>query len=194
MPASQLKRTTQNISLAINQTTTTMGSVTPTSNPPFTLRNHRPGDIGWIVHRHGVLYHEEYGWAEQFEGLVAQIAGDFIKNYDPKLERCWIAESEGKFLGSIMLVKDSSSSKNAAKIRLLLVEPSARGMGIGRALVQQCKQFAREVGYSHIGLWTQSTLVSARRIYKSEGFEFVATEMHNSFGLELEGELWELQL
>ncbi|KAJ5953333.1 acyl-CoA N-acyltransferase [Penicillium verhagenii] len=169
-----------------------MGSTS--TNPGYILRNHRPGDIGWIIHRHGVLYNQEYGWGERFEGIVAGIAADFIKNFDPRAERCWIAEREGEFLGCVMLVKDDSSAKNAAKIRLLLVEPSARGLGLGRALVRQCTEFAREVGYSHVGLWTQSTLVRARHIYGSEGFVHVKTEEHSSFGIKLEGELWELEL
>lgn len=170
-----------------------MGSAS-TTTPAYVLRNHRPGDIGWIVHRHGVLYDKEYGWGGRFEGLVAGIAGDFIKNFDPKSERCWIAERDGEFLGCVMLVKDVTPVKNAAKIRLLLVEPAARGLGLGRALVRQCTQFAREVGYSHVGLWTQSTLVSARHIYGSEGFVHVASEEHDSFGIKMTGELWELEL
>ncbi|KAJ5256962.1 acyl-CoA N-acyltransferase [Penicillium angulare] len=160
---------------------------------PYTLRNHRPGDIGWIIHRHGVLYNKEYDWDERFEALVAGVASDFIKNYDPQVERCWIAERYGEFLGSIMLVKDASK-EDVAKTRLSLVEPTARGLGLGRALVRQCIQFAREVGYSRIGLWTQSSLVSARHIYAGEGFVHVESEDHDSFGIKLTGELWELQL
>ncbi|KAJ5712642.1 acyl-CoA N-acyltransferase [Penicillium malachiteum] len=171
-----------------------MGSTTPTSDSSYTLRNHRSGDIGWIIHRHGILYSQEYGWDERFEGLVASIAGDFIKNYDPQVERCWIAERDNTFLGSIMLVKDASSNENAAKIRLLLVEPSARGLGLGRALVRQCVEFAREAGYSYVRLWTQSELVSARRIYGREGFVHVASEDHASFGVKMVGEIWELKL
>ncbi|KAJ5760261.1 acyl-CoA N-acyltransferase [Penicillium odoratum] len=170
-----------------------MGSAAPIS-PAYVFRTHRPGDMGWIIHRHGVLYNQEFGWGERFEGVVAGIAGDFLKNFDPQSERCWIAEQDGKFLGCIMLVKDLSAAKNAAKIRLFLVEPSARGLGLGRALVRQCTQFAREVGYSHIGLWTQSELVSARHIYGSEGFVHLASEEHASFGIKMVGELWELQL
>lgn len=171
-----------------------MGAPPPSAKQPFALRNQRPGDIGWIIHRHGVLYHEEYGWDERFEALVAGIAADFMNNFDPTSERCWIAERDGQFLGCIMLVKNRSSPENAAKLRLLLVEPSARGLGVGRALVRQSTTFAREVGYSKIVLWTQSSLTPARRLYKGEGYEHVHSEEHETFGAKLVGELWELQL
>lgn len=171
-----------------------MGCAHQATSRPFTLRTHRPGDIGWIIHRHGALYHEEYGWDERFEALVANIGADFIHNYDSKSERCWIAEKDSKFLGCVMLVKDRSSKGDVAKLRLLLVEPSARGLGVGRLLVQKCAEFAREVGYARIVLWTNSVLTSARRIYAAEGYQRVHSEEHKTFGLSLAGESWELEL
>ncbi|KAE8376697.1 acyl-CoA N-acyltransferase [Aspergillus bertholletiae] len=172
---------------------------------PYILRTHRPGDMGWIIHRHGALYHAEYGWNERFEALVARITADFIDHYDPKTERCWIAErKDGAFLGCVMLVKDreeNSESKepgegteNVAKLRLLLVEPSARGLGLGRALIRQCTTFARDVGYSRIRLWTNSVLASARYLYGDEGYRLVNAEEHELLGFKLTGENWELVL
>ena len=171
-----------------------MGSTDQATGRPFVLRTHRPGDIGWIIHRHGALYYEEYGWDERFEALVANIGADFINNYDPESERCWIAEKDGKFLGCIMLVKDRSSKGDAAKLRLLLVEPSARGLGVGRSLVRQCTEFARQVGYTRIVLWTNSVLTSARRLYAAEGYQHIQSEEHESFGFKLVGESWQLKL
>ena len=171
-----------------------MEGATKTSINSYILRNHRPGDIGWIIHRHGVLYNQEYGWDERFESLVASICSDFINSYDPKLERCWIAEHDGEFLGSVMLVKDASSDNNVAKLRLLLVEPSSRGLGLGQALIQRCTQFARDVGYARIILWTNSVLISARRLYEREGYKLVKSEEHDTIGIKLVGEFWELRL
>src|SRR5215471_11729404 len=131
----------------------------PEHKSPYLLRIHQPGDMGWIVHRHGVLYSLEYGWDEQFEALVAGIVAEFIRNYDAKRERCWIAEKDAEIVGSVFLVK---KSKTVAKLRLLLVEPRARGLGIGKRLVTECVRFARQVGYKKITLWTQSILISAR--------------------------------
>jgi len=155
------------------------------------LRAHRPGDIGWVVSRHGALYAAEYGWDERFEALVAEIAAGFIKRFDPKLERCWIAELDGEPVGSVFVVKQSAG---VAKLRLLLIEPRARGRGLGHRLVRECIAFARARGYRKLVLWTQSNLAAARAIYKSEGFSLKSTEKHNSFGVKLTGEYWELKL
>src|SRR5262249_32262314 len=158
---------------------------------PFLLRSHRVGDIGWIISRHGAVYAQEYGWDISFEALVAEIAAQFIKSYDPAREHCWIAEVDGEPVGSIFLVK---SSNEVAKLRLLLVEKKARGLGVGRALVDQCVRFARESGYKKITLWTQSILLAARGIYQQAGFRKVATEKHHSSAADLVGETWELTL
>jgi DNA-binding MarR family transcriptional regulator/predicted GNAT family acetyltransferase len=159
--------------------------------PAYVLRPHRAGDIGWVIARHGAIYAEEYGWNFNFEGLVAEIAGAFLKNYDPARERCWIAERDGANLGSVFLVKGNDET---AKLRLLLVEPQARGLGIGRRLVEECVAFARQAGYRKITLWTQSMLVAARRLYLDAGFVLVDSKPHRSFGADLVGETWDLIL
>jgi DNA-binding MarR family transcriptional regulator/GNAT superfamily N-acetyltransferase len=163
----------------------------PESKQPFLLRPHQPGDMGWVVQRHAVLYTQEYNWNEQFEALVADIVAKFIQNYEPKWERCWIAEQEGEPIGSVFLVKQSDS---VAKLRLLLVEPKARGLGLGTSLVNECIRFARQVGYQTITLWTNDILLAARQIYETAGFRLVHTEAHHSFGHDLVGETWELDL
>jgi DNA-binding MarR family transcriptional regulator/GNAT superfamily N-acetyltransferase len=158
---------------------------------PYTLRPHRPGDMGWIIHRHGALYAQEYGWDETFEALVAEIAATFIKDFDPKRERCWIAEKDGEIVGSVLLV---AQSDDTAKLRLLYVEPKARGFGIGRRFVDECIRFARAAGYRRITLWTNDVLHAARSIYAASGFRLVKAEPHRSFGHDLVGEEWELEL
>ncbi len=163
----------------------------PEPKVPYLLRTHQPGDMGWVIHRHGVLYAEEYGFDEGFEALVAQITAGFIQNFDAKRERCWIAERDGANVGSVFLVKKTD---RVAKLRLLLVEPSARGLGIGGRLVDECIRFARQAGYRKITLWTQSILDAARQIYRKAGFRVVKRERHQSFGQKLLGETWELTL
>jgi len=155
------------------------------------IRTHKPGDIGWVIARHGELYAREYQWNSTFEGLVAEIAGRFLTHFDQQRERCWIAESNGERLGSIFLVK---KSKTIAKLRLLLVEPSARGTGIGTRLVEECIAFARQSGYRKLTLWTNDILHGARRIYQRTGFRLVREQKHRSFGHDLVGQVWELQL
>ncbi len=157
----------------------------------YVLRPHRAGDIGWITARHGVLYAREYGWDLQFEALVAEVAAKFLREFKRERECCWIAEKDGETVGSAMLVEDSAT---IAKLRLLLVEPEARGHGIGARLVQECLRFARDARYQKVSLWTNSVLVAARRIYENAGFRMVDAQPHHSFGHDLVGETWELAL
>src|SRR3989440_8161459 len=162
------------------------------SPSPYLLRTHRPGDMGWVVYRHGVLYSEEWGYDERFEALVAQIVGEFVQRFDPTRERCWIAEKDGERVGSVFLVR---SSKRIAKLRLLLVEPQARGLGIGKRLVDECIRFARQCRYDKLVLWTQNELKAARRIYEQAGFHLAGTERHQSWSRDdLVAETWELKL
>lgn len=155
------------------------------------LRRHRPGDMGWVVQRHGEIYWQEYAWDERFEALVADICARFVQGLDVARERCWIAEREGERLGCVFLVKHSDEE---ARLRLLLVEPSARGLGLGKLLVEECIAFARSAGYQKLALWTNSVLDTARHIYRQQGFKVVKAERHHSFGQDLTGETWERQL
>ena len=163
----------------------------PSRPAAFVLRSHRVGDMGWVISRQGAAYAADYGWDISYEALVAEICAQFIRNYDPAREHCWMAEAGGEPVGSVFLVK---ATDEIAKLRLLQVEKKARGLGVGRALVEQCIQGARERGYRRMTLWTQSILVAARGIYKSTGFELVKEEKHHSFGADLVGETWERDL
>ncbi len=167
------------------------GSPETARKAPYVLRQHQPGDMGWVVYRQGLLYAQEYGYDERFEALAAEIVAKFVQNYDAKRERCWIAEKDGEIVGSVFLIKDS---KAVAKLRLLYVEPSARGLGIGSRLVVECLRLARQAGYRKIVLWTQSELGAARHIYKQAGFRVVAKKRHHSFSKDLVAETWELSL
>jgi DNA-binding MarR family transcriptional regulator/GNAT superfamily N-acetyltransferase len=159
--------------------------------PSYLLRPHRAGDMGWVVERHAVIYGEEYHWDFSFEGLVAEIVAAFIRNFDPSRECCWIAEVDGEPVGSVFLVKETDDQ---ARLRLLLVESKARGLGIGRRLVDECVRFARQKGYRTITLWTHSILTAARHLYEDAGFQLIGSEHYKKFGQQLVGETWELAL
>jgi DNA-binding MarR family transcriptional regulator/GNAT superfamily N-acetyltransferase len=161
------------------------------ASPGATLRDPRPGDMGWVVQSHGSLYASEYGFDSSFEGLVAEIAAKFLASFDASRERCWIADIDGVQVGSVFLVRHTD---DVAKLRLLLVDPAGRGQGLGQRLVAESIAFARQCGYRKITLWTQSILVAARKIYQDAGFVLVATEPHRSFGQSLIGETWERKL
>jgi DNA-binding MarR family transcriptional regulator/GNAT superfamily N-acetyltransferase len=158
---------------------------------PYLLRQHQPGDLGWLVHRQAILYADEYGWDATYEALAAEIVAQFIRNYDPKRERCWIAEKDGERVGAVFVAK---AFDEVAKLRLLHVEREARGLGIGKRLVEECVRFTRQTGYQKMTLWTQSILHAARHIYKQAGFHLVGEEQHHSFGKDLTAETWELNL
>ncbi len=168
-----------------------LGGGSPQARRTILLRDPQAGDFGWVVHRHGVLYAREYGWDRRFEALVSRVVADFAAGHDSARERCWMAELDGEVVGSVFLARDSDA---VARLRLLLVEPAARGLGIGRQLIHQCIGFARHAGYTKLILWTNSVLHSARHLYESAGFHLVAEEPHDHFGRNLIGETWELAL
>ncbi|MFC1564215.1 GNAT family N-acetyltransferase [candidate division KSB1 bacterium] len=161
------------------------------SSEPYIIRPHKPGDIGWIIQRHGALYAEEYGWDETFETLCAGILVKFIEKYDPKRERIWIAERDGRKVGTVTL---ADTGDNIGQLRLLIVEPEARGKGLGYRLIRECIDFAKSNGYKIIKLWTQKNLLEARYLYEKAGFKLIQEEPHHSFGHDLVAEIWELVL
>ena len=161
------------------------------SPSPIVLRPHEPGDMGWVTSANATIYAKEYGWDLTYEALVARITADFLDNFDPKRERCWIAELDGERVGSVLVVRKTDQ---IAKLRLLILDPKARGRGLGRRLVEECLRFAKTAGYSSMTLWTQSILTAARGIYERAGFRLVAEEPHHSFGADLIGETWERHL
>lgn len=175
---------------AMNEIETILGGK-KVEDKSFILRNPNAGDFGWVVQKNGEVYAEEYNWDEEYEGLVAGIVADFIKNFDAKRERCWIAEKDGANIGAVFLVKKDETTAN---LRLLIVDPKARGLGIGKRLVEECTRFAKKAGYKKITLWTNNVLLAARHIYEKEGYKVVKEESHHSFGHDLVGETWELEL
>lgn len=176
---------------ALGEAELLLGAAPPDPSVPYLLRLPQPGDMGWIVHRQAILYAREYGWDASYEALVAEIVAKFVQNFDAQRERCWIAERQGEVAGSVFLVRKSD---DVAQLRLLYVEPAARGLGIGARLVEECLRFARAAGYARIMLWTNDILVSARRIYQAAGFTLTAEERHHSFGHDLVGQNWERPL
>jgi DNA-binding MarR family transcriptional regulator/GNAT superfamily N-acetyltransferase len=177
---------------AMDTITQLLSEEKPASTPGFHLRPHRPGDIGWMIQKHGELYTAEYGWDASFEALAAEVGAQFLRAFDPARENAWIAELDsGERVGCVFLIRKSST---VAKLRVLIVDPRARGLGVGKALVQACIDFARAKGYRKITLWTNSILVAARGIYEKAGFKLVHSETHASFGQTLIGETWDLKL
>jgi DNA-binding MarR family transcriptional regulator/N-acetylglutamate synthase-like GNAT family acetyltransferase len=181
----------------VGAVTTAMGVVrrvfagVGSAKEPFRLRDLAVGDIGWITHRQALSYSREYGWDQSYEALVAEILANFVRNFDPKRERSWIAERDGQVIGSVFLMRKTDE---VAQLRLLHVEPSARGLGVGRRLVEECIHFARAKGYRTLTLWTNDCLVSARKIYLAAGFKLDREEPHHSFGKDLVGQTWNLEL
>jgi DNA-binding MarR family transcriptional regulator/GNAT superfamily N-acetyltransferase len=169
----------------------TMIGAGPKTGAEIILRDPRPGDLGWVVARHGELYAQEYGWGENFEGICAQIVADFVAKYDPNCERGWIAEMDGQKVGSVFLVKDT---EKVARLRLLLVDPAARGRGLGTRLTDECVRFARARGYQSITLWTHQVLTVARHVYERAGFRLTSSEARRSFGQDVVSEYWDLTL
>ena len=177
---------------AMDTITRLLADETPAVKPGFRLRAHRPGDIGWMVQKHGELYTAEYGWDSTFEALAAEVGAQFLRDFDPNWENAWIAELDsGERVGCVFLIRKSAT---VAKLRVLIVDPKARGLGVGKALVNACIDFARSKGYRKITLWTNSILLAARGIYEKTGFKLVHSEPHTSFGQTLTGETWELRL
>jgi DNA-binding MarR family transcriptional regulator/GNAT superfamily N-acetyltransferase len=164
----------------------------PAAPEPYILRGPQPGDLGWVVHRHGALYAAEHGYSQRFEALVARIVADFVEKYDERRDRCFLAERQGEVVGSVFVVHEDDAA--IARLRLLLVEPSARGLGLGARLVQECLRFARQAGYRTLTLWTQRELGPARRLYKNAGFRLRGTKTHTDFGKKLVGETWSADL
>jgi DNA-binding MarR family transcriptional regulator/GNAT superfamily N-acetyltransferase len=169
----------------------TLLNAEPERGAPYILRPQQPGDMGWVVQQHGLLYAEQFGWDESFEALAAEVSAKFLRDFDPKWERGWIAEKDGENIGCVFLIRQS---EDVAKLRMLLVHPKARGLGIGKRLVEECIRFARQKGYRKITLWTNDILTTARHIYQQTGFKLVAEEQHFSFGHHMVGETWELEL
>jgi DNA-binding MarR family transcriptional regulator/GNAT superfamily N-acetyltransferase len=159
--------------------------------PAYSIRTHRSGDMGWVVAQHGIIYSLEYGWNSHIEEITAEIVANFLKNFDPARERCWIAEIDGEIVGSVFLVRET---EDVARLRLLIVDSKARGLGIGRRLVQECVQFARGAGYRKITLWTHAVLKAARALYQQAGFKLVEQWVHDDFGKPEPSETWELEL
>ena len=177
---------------AMDTITQLLSAETPAAKPGFRLRPHRPGDIGWMIQKHGELYTSEYGWDGSFEALAAEVGMQFLRDFDPRWEHAWIAELDsGERVGCVFLIRKSAT---VAKLRVLIVDPKARGLGVGKALVNACIDFARAKGYRKITLWTNSVLLAARGIYEKAGFKLVHSEPHVSFGQRLIGETWDLKL